>query len=320
MTTETIHSRSFRTLRVSLTNACNFGCIYCVNGEDKGGMNTAGNQPALPYTKIASIVLRLNDVLPLRDVRLTGGEPMLYRHLLPFLSVLQKGGIRNLKMTTNGFFLKQQAASLAAAGLHSVNVSLDAVEPEVFFRIARRNLLPDVTAGIDAALKAGLSVKVNSVIMRGINEQQILPLLDFAMTRGIELRFLELMRMGHFYSHHFDQYFFSMEEIHAVIQSKYSARPLERNASATALRWQLADGYTYGIIANESRPFCADCDRLRLDSFGTIFGCLSDERSESVLAWLNDDAALHACLQRALLHKQPLRFTGSPLKMLAIGG
>jgi cyclic pyranopterin phosphate synthase len=314
------YGRSFRTLRVSLTGACNFGCVYCVNGEDKGGLNTAGAQTSLPYAELAKIVVRLHDLLHFHDVRLTGGEPTLYHELMPFLSALTSNNISNIKMTTNGYLLKQQARDLFASGIRHINVSLDAVEAKTFAAITKRNLLPQVLEGIDVALQAGITVKLNAVVMHGINENQILPLLEYAMEKKIELRYLELMRMGHFYSKNFDRYYFSMKEIGDVIQTKYTITALSRKPSATAQRWQLENGYTYGIIANESQPFCSDCDRLRLDSYGTIYGCLSDERREYIADCLQNEALLNERLQLALLHKQPVKFKGSPLKMIAIGG
>jgi GTP 3',8-cyclase len=314
------YGRSFRTLRVSLTGACNFGCVYCVNGEDKGGVNTADAQTPLPYTELAKIVVRLHELLHFNDVRLTGGEPTLYHELMPFFSALASNNISSIKMTTNGYLLKQQARNLFAAGVHHINVSLDAVESGIFTAITKRNLLPRVLEGIDAALQAGITVKLNAVIMRGLNENQILPLLEYAMEKKIELRYLELMRMGHFYSKNFDRYYFSMKEIGDIIQSKYTVTALSRKPSATAQCWRLENGYTYGIIANESQPFCSDCDRLRLDSYGNIYGCLSDERREYIADCLQNETLLNERLQLALLHKQPVKFKGSPLKMIAIGG
>ncbi|HVN49364.1 MAG TPA: radical SAM protein [Bacteroidota bacterium] len=320
MEIQDIHGRSFCTLRVSLTNACNFGCAYCVNGEDQGGVNRTEEPSPLPYHQLAKIVIRLHEVLHLSDVRLTGGEPTLYHELIPFLVALTSNGISNIKMTTNGFLLKQQSQNLFSAGVRHINVSLDAVEPEVFTAITKRQLLPQVLEGIEAALLAGMNVKLNAVVMRGVNEHQILPLLEYAMRNNIELRYLELMRMGHFYSKNFERYFFSMNEMNDAIKTTYTVNALERKPSATSQRWQLENGYTYGIIANESRPFCSDCNRLRLDSFGNIYGCLSDERRESILDCLRDETTLIERLQRALLHKQPVKFKGSPLKMIAIGG
>jgi cyclic pyranopterin phosphate synthase len=316
------HGRSFRTLRVSLTNACNFGCVYCVNGEDKGGINAPGAGAAehLPYAALAEIVVALHTMLDLKTIRLTGGEPTLYADLIPFVETLTANGIGNIKMTTNGFLLKQKAAALRAAGVKECNVSLDAVEPAAFAAIAKRSLLPQVLEGIDAALACGLDVKLNAVIMRGMNEHQILPLLDFAVARKMELRYLELMRMGHFYSKNFDTYFYPMSEIRGTIETVHTLTALHRGPSATAQRWRMEDGSTFGIIANESEPFCSDCDRLRLDSFGNIYGCLSDEKREYIADSVHNDKALAERLQLALTHKQPLKFKGSPLTMISIGG
>ncbi len=316
------HGRSFRTLRVSLTNACNFGCVYCVNGEDQGGINAAGATGTAPmtYDGLAEIVLALHRMLGLTAVRLTGGEPTLYADLIPFIQTLRANGIDTIKMTTNGFLLKQKARELFLAGVREINVSLDAVEPGIFAAVAKRAMLPQVLEGIQAARDCGLTVKLNAVIMRGFNEGQILPLLDYAIEGGMELRYLELMRMGHFYSKNFDRYFFSMSEICSSIATAHVLTPLYRGPSATAQRWRMEDGTVFGIIANESEPFCSDCDRLRLDSFGNIYGCLSDEKREYVGDIAHDAQALTQRLTQALTHKQPLKFKGSPLTMISIGG
>ncbi len=340
MTTQALqdeHGRSFRTLRVSLTNACNFGCVYCVNGEDKGGINAAAPSHAvkdgaaasgatasfsapLHFAALADIVIALHRILGLTAVRLTGGEPMLYADLIPFIETLTSSGIGNIKMTTNGFLLKQRAAALAAAGVRDVNVSLDAVDAAVFAAIAKRNTLTQVLDGIETALACGIGVKLNAVIMRGVNESQILPLIDYAAERKVELRFLELMRMGHFYSKNFDKYFFPMSEICDAILTRHELAPLHRGPSATAQRWRMEGGSVFGIIANESEPFCSDCDRLRLDSFGNIYGCLSDEKREYVGASAGNEADLVDSLRQALTHKQDVKFKGSPLTMISIGG
>lgn len=315
------HGRSFRTLRVSLTDVCNFGCVYCVNGEDRGERNSAGKKEKviLHYSEITNIILRLHSVLNISTVRLTGGEPTLYKDIVPFIQQLTSQGITNIKMTTNGFLLKQKAAELYSAGIKEINISLDALDSDVFARISKRNYLTSVLDGIEAALRSGISVKLNAVIMRGINEQEVLSLLEYAMEKNIQLRFLELMRMGHFFSHNFEQYYFSMKEIVDCIQQKYRVKSLSRKPSATAQHWQLQNGYVFGVIANESQPFCSDCDRLRLDSYGNIYGCLSEEKHEFVGDTISDEQ-LNERLKLALTHKQPLKFKGSALKMIAIGG
>lgn len=316
------HGRSFRTLRVSLTNACNFGCVYCVNGEDAGSINKVGASaiPPLHFSDLANIVVQLHKILQFKTVRLTGGEPTLYHDLVPFVGLLTSNGIQHIKMTTNAFLLKQKAESLFRAGVKELNVSLDAVDSDVFAKVSRRNSLQNVLEGINEALRCGMYIKLNSVIMRGTNENQILPLLRYAREKSVSLRYLELMRMGHFYSHNFDEYFFPMQEILDVVRTEHSVRPLIRKPSATATRWQLEDGYEFGIIANESEPFCSDCDRLRLDSYGNIYGCLSEDKREHISDIVEDEMALREKLRQALTHKQPLKFKGSPIKMIAIGG
>jgi len=317
------HGRTFKTLRVSLTSLCNFGCVYCVNSEDKGGINDINSSAVihLNYDKLAELVIHLQKSLQFDSVRLTGGEPMLYPNLIPFIQILKSYGIKNVKMTTNGFNLKQKAEGLAAAGVKDINISLDSIDPEIFKVIARRNFHRQVIEGIEAAIKNGISVKLNAVIMRGLNENQVLPLLEYAMSKNIGLRYLELMRMGHFYSKNFNEYFFPMEEILSVISNRYPlARSAYRSPSATAKIFQLENGYEFGIIANESEPFCSDCDRLRLDSSGNIYGCLSEEKSEYIADIAGDEIKLSEKLLEALKHKQPLKFKGSPLKMISIGG
>jgi GTP 3',8-cyclase len=317
------HGRTFKTLRVSLTSLCNFGCVYCVNSEDKGGMNDIYSSalPHLDYKVLAELVIQLHKTLDFESVRLTGGEPMLYQNLIPFIQILKSSGIKNVKMTTNGFNLKQKAEGLALAGVKDINISLDSVDPDIFKAISRRNMHRQVIEGIEAAIKNGISVKLNAVIMRGLNENQVLPLLEYAMQKNIGLRYLELMRMGHFYSKNFNEYFFPMEEILSVISNKYPlATSVYRNPSATAKIFQLENGYEFGIIANESEPFCSDCDRLRLDSSGNIYGCLSEEKSEFIADIAGDEIKLTEKLIEALKHKQPLKFKGSPLKMISIGG
>ena len=313
------YGRTFRTLRVSLLQHCNLGCVYCVAGEDD--LKQANASPvggSLAVDELLAIIRRLHGQLGLDHVRLTGGEPLLYHGLAALIRGIRDAGIASVRMTTNGFLLERQAAPLKAAGLEALNVSLDAVDEEVFFRMSRRHGAMRIIRGIDAALQAGLSVKINAVVMRGINDGEILPLLDLAISRGIPIRFLEVMAMGHLHEDA-DRYLFPQDEILGVIGSRHRLEPLQRAESATARYWRTEDGHVFGIIANESEPFCRDCDRLRLDSSGRIYGCLSSNQplgldlDEGEEEWRDK-------LQRALSQKQALRFTGSDLSMLRIGG
>jgi GTP 3',8-cyclase len=318
--------RTFRTLRVSLLSHCNFGCVYCVAGEEelremngaRGREQNGATDRELKAPELMEIIRRLHERLELETVRLTGGEPLLYSGLVGLVGGLRSMGIRRIKLTTNGSLLDKKAVSLKQAGLQSINVSLDALDEEVFVRMSRRNSAARVIRGIDAALDAGLTVKLNAVVMKGINEEEVLPLVEFAFARGITIRFLEVMAMGHLY-HHSDSYLLSQREILRLIGERYELTTLEREPSATARYWVTERGQRIGIIANESEPFCRDCDRLRLDNSGRIYGCLSSnhpitlEIGESAAEW-------DGKLRQALGQKQELRFTGSELSMLTIGG
>jgi GTP 3',8-cyclase len=331
------YGRTFRTLRVSLLSHCNFGCVYCVAGsgdaESLGDRSSAvekdaaveGSAPGeggwgrrLEAPELLAVIRRLHEQLGLETVRLTGGEPLLYPKLTDVVAGLRSMGIRRIRLTTNGSLLERKAAELKQAGLESINVSLDAVDEAIFGRLSRRNSAARVIRGIDAALGAGLSVKLNAVIMKGMNDRQILPLLEFAFTRGITIRFLEVMAMGHLY-HHSERYLVTRQEILRIIGEQYALTQLGREPSATAQYWVTARGQRVGIIANESEPFCQDCDRLRLDSSGQIFGCLSSNHPIT-LGIGEAEAGWEEKLRKALAQKQAVRFTGSDLSMLQIGG
>lgn len=308
------YGRSFKTLRVSLLNKCNFNCTYCTEGEGQVKETSTG----ITAEDLLQRIAHLHQHLQLETVRLTGGEPTLYHQLVEVIAGIQSIGIKTISITTNGFLLEKLAAPMKAAGLQNINVSLDAMNEDLFFVMSKRNNVQRIINGILAAQKAGLQVKINAVIMKGINESQILPLVDFAFANNITIRFLEVMAMGHLH-HQPQQYFYSQEALLQTIASKYSFTKIDRNNGATANYWQTTDGHTFGIIANESAPFCSDCNRLRLDSNGHIFGCLSSNHPIKINNWNNHQEVTEK-LQEALLQKQPIKFTGSSLSMLQIGG
>ena len=311
--------RRFKTLRVSLINTCNLGCVYCTCGTEdiKENLNLTKVE-GISSSELSAIITKLHGLLKLDTVRFTGGEPLLYRQLPEVVKATRLLGIDNLKLTTNGLLLEDQAAALAKAGLRSINVSLDAIDEDLFYRVSRRHGINRILRGIDAAINQGIDVKLNTVIMRGLNETQIIPLFNFALGRNIKIRFLEIMAMGHLFGKA-DEHFFPQEEILSVIREHYDFKRLDRRPSSTANYWQTTSGYTFGIVANESEPFCGDCDRLRLDSLGNIYGCLSSNNPVPV-NHISDDAELVECLQAAMSQKQSLKFTGSSLSMLNIGG
>jgi cyclic pyranopterin phosphate synthase len=309
------YGRSFNTLRISLITSCNLGCIYCVDPLQK---KHAASAKALTNEKFIGTVSTLHSLLHFSSIRLTGGEPTLYKNLIPLITGLKKLNIPEIKMTTNGHLLEKHAMDYKQAGLTSTNISLDALDPEVFYAINKRHALQQTLDGIEAAMAAGLKVKINCVLMKAVNENQILKIFSYCKERNIPLRFLELMQMGHLH-HNYKEHFFSEQEILTLLAAAYTFIEAGRQAHATAKYWTTGDGYSFGIISNVSDPFCTDCNRLRLDSYGNIFGCLSDNTAVNIQDCLQDEIALKRKLAEALAQKK-MQFTGSLLSMQDIGG
>ncbi len=313
--------RRFEKLRISLLNDCNFSCVYCVS-EDFGNVKTiqkpVTDQPLSPeeFAKLIEAVHRLTG---LKSIRLTGGEPLLYGNLFQLIDHIQKIGISDIRLTTNAYYLKEKASKLFYAGVKSVNISVDAIDKDIFSKISRHPNTSRVFSGIEAAVKAGMNVKLNAVVMRGKNDSQIIPLLDYATDLGVKIRFLELMKMGHLY-HSENGLFFPEKEILDIIQEKYAIENIQREHAETSNYWRTSGGGIFGIIANESTPFCHDCNRLRMDSNGIFYGCLSNAHGEKLSAYMDDDFLLTEKLRGLLRLKQPVKFHGSELSMRNIGG
>jgi len=311
-------NRTFKTLRVSLLNTCNLACVYCCCGNEDSKENyRSAKTQSLPVADLLELIAKLHKRLDLTTVRLTGGEPLLYKQLPDLVKGIHNLGINELKLTTNGLLLDNLAPSLKAAGISSINVSLDAIHPDIYYLMSRRHDLNRTLKGIETAQRLGIDVKINSVIMKELNDNQILPLLEYAFARKIKIRFLEIMAMGHLHGSA-DEHFFSQEEILNRIAKHYPITPLPRKISSTSNYWQTSDGNTFGIVANESEPFCSDCNRLRLDAYGNIYGCLSSNNPISIRE--TDTELLDTRLREALAQKQLIKFTGSTLSMLHIGG
>ena len=304
-----IHNRTFKKLRISLTSACNFSCKYCVSSKN---MKVERSNYVAPQ-QILHWVQSIQRVTPLDSVRLTGGEPSLYRDLPELIRRLKEAGIPQVGMTTNGSLLNVQAGQLAAAGLDSVNISLDAVNEQEYKRMGGRRY-QQVQSSLQTALEAGLNVKINATILQNINDNQIIPLLELAMRHNIIIRFLELMPMGYLFGSK-DELLVSADDILKIISNKYSFTALPREKSSTSNYYKLSGGSVFGIIGNHSTPFCRDCDRLRLDTKGNVYGCLSNEKGIAL-----DSDKTRDALQLAMEQKQIDRFSGSSLSMRYIGG
>lgn len=314
--------RRFEKLRVSLLNTCNFSCTYCVSSGPDATQNSlvpAFREEQLDTDDFAKLIAAVHRVCGLKSIRLTGGEPLLYMNLFPLIEQIRNIGIEDIRLTTNGYYLKQTANQLSKSGVRSINVSLDAIDADLMKTISRHQNPQKVFDGIEAAVEAGLNVKLNAVIMRGQNDSQIIPLLDYAAKMGVKIRFLELMKMGHLFQGQ-NELFFAEKEILETISRSYNIQPLERKASDTAHYWSAGGQRTFGIIANESTPFCHDCNRLRMDSRGYFFGCLSNAHGEKLAPFIEDQDLLIQKLHQLLLLKQPVKFHGSLLSMRDIGG
>ena len=314
--------RTFKTLRVSLINTCNLACTYCVDPskttKTANLLDKIPSQKGLSNDEYITIINKLNNILNFETVRLTGGEPTLYKQLTPLIKGIHEIGIPYIKMTSNGVLLENKAAELKQAGLTSINISLDAVNEETSFKISQRHSIKKILRGIDRSIEAGIGIKVNCVVMKGFNDEHIVELFEYCKTRNITIRFLELMQMGHLYNN-FQQHFFSEKEIVDNISLHYNVTPLLREDGATAKYWLTEDGYKFGIVSNVSSPFCNDCNRLRLDSYGNIYGCLSDNTPISILECLDNESELRDKIYEALMQKKT-KFSGSKLSMLHIGG
>lgn len=313
--------RRFRNLRVSLTAACNYACTYCVpNGKR---LMPAKNE--MDAREILSLVTLLQQAAGIDKLRITGGEPLISPKFDEFLLGVMDLGMDDVSITTNGQFLPKKYDVIREAGLSRINVSLDTLKPEKFRDIARSGDLPTVLAGIDQMLELGLKVKINMVPLRTKNGDEIVSMLDYCLDRGIELRYIELMRMGHLLGgNEFQQDYLSMASLLDIIGEKYEFSRTDAPFDSTAARFQIPDRGVFGIIANESEPFCRSCTRLRLSSDGHLYGCLSNSRNQYIGDLVDQPTPvaltrLQSVLTSALQDKK-LAFEGEVTVMKFIGG
>jgi GTP 3',8-cyclase len=278
-------------LRVSITDRCNFRCTYCMPEE---GMQWLPRDELLTYEEQARIVGVCVDRYGFESVRITGGEPTLRAHLPRLVAMLAPLGI-DVAMTTNGVKLPEMAHDLAAAGLRRINVSLDSLRPDVFRELTRREDLHRVLAGIDAALDAGLDpVKINCVVMRGVNDDEIVDLAAFGREKDVGIRFIEFMPLdaeGAWSESSVVPAAEILGRIHAVFPL---ADPVVHRSGHVepAERFQYADGVgDVGVIASVTEPFCENCDRIRLTAEGKLRTCLFALDEYDLRTILRDDDA-----------------------------
>jgi len=325
--------RQIHDLRISITDRCNYRCVYCRNGSD--GAQYA--ELALDeYLRMARVFVSLG----ITKIRLTGGEPLLRRGIVELVSQLNAmrtpaGTPPEIAITTNGHLLAEMAAPLKAAGLDRVTISMDAVEPERFSRITRvPNGYEAVLDGLREARRAGLDpVKINCVLVRGFNEDQVEAFGRFAQQEQVTVRFIEFMPLeeGRVWT---PQVVVPLSEVLERMRRYASFHELEHEPSSTARRYRFDDGSAeFGVIAPVSLPFCGACSRLRLTSDGKIRTCLFSLREHDLLAALRSgdseaqgDAAMLRLIEYAVEHKEERHHIGEPgfvqpgRSMVHIGG
>ncbi|HEU4336432.1 MAG TPA: GTP 3',8-cyclase MoaA [Nocardioides sp.] len=259
-------------LRVSLTDRCNLRCNYCMPAE---GLDWLPTEQTLTDDEVVRLITIGVQRLGIREVRFTGGEPLLRRGLVDIVARTHALGVET-SLTTNALGLTRTAQALADAGLDRINASIDSVRPETFATITRRDRLKDVVAGLEAAKAAGLGpIKLNAVLLRGTNDDQAAELLRWSIEHGYELRFIEQMPLDaqHDWSR---AAMVTADEIHEALAAEFTLTPHGApRGSAQAELFDVDGGpATVGIIASVTRPFCGDCDRVRLTADGQVRNCL----------------------------------------------
>ena len=262
--------RTVRDLRISVTDRCNFRCQYCMPAE---GMQWLPREEILSFEEIERFARICIQAFGFNGIRLTGGEPLVRAHLPELVQRLAGLGV-DVALTTNGATLRLHASALADAGLKRINISLDSLQKERFLELTRRDELDRVLDGIDAALDAGLNpVKINAVMMRGINDDEIIDFAEFGRKKGVTVRFIEFMPLeaGDVWN---EGLVVPAQEIVETINRVLPLEPVVRG-NEPAERWRYSDGNgEVGVIASVTKPFCGNCDRVRLTAEGQFRTCL----------------------------------------------
>lgn len=299
------HGRSITYLRVSVTDRCDFRCVYCM----------AEDMTFLPKKDVLTLdeLERLCGVfvgLGVRKLRLTGGEPLVRKNVMHLVRGLGRhlgtGALDELTLTTNGSQLRRFAGELRDAGVRRVNVSLDTLDPEAFARITRWGRLDKVLDGIEAAREAGLHVKINTVALKGVNEDEIPSLLEWCHGRGLDFTLIETMPMGDISGDRTDQYL-PLSLVRARLRDRYGLEESDHRTGGPARYFHArATGGRVGFITPMTHNFCESCNRVRLTCTGTLYMCLGQDDSADLRGALRasgDDAVLRGAVEEAIGRK-----------------
>jgi cyclic pyranopterin phosphate synthase len=322
------HGRPIGDVRISVTDRCNFRCQYCMPAE---GLPWLNRSDLLTYEEIERLVALLAS-MGVHDVRLTGGEPLVRKELWRLVERLAAiEDVHDLSLTTNGYLLAKQAEDLVRAGLRRVNVSLDALAPDRFFQLTRRDSLHQVLEGLEAAQRYPelRPIKVNVVALKDFTEDEVLRFAEFARRHPYEVRFIEFMPLDADHSWTREKVL-PNADIVAMIDAVYPLEPIGRERHGTARRYRFADGTgEMGFISPVSEPFCGDCNRIRLTAEGQLRTCLFSMTETDLRGPLRDgasDAELAEIVRDAVWRKELKHhvndpgFVQPPRTMSRIGG
>jgi GTP 3',8-cyclase len=276
--------RQIKDLRISVTDRCNFRCVYCRSADPE---NYRDRDEILSWGELQRLA-RIFVGLGITKVRITGGEPLVRDGVENFLSCLSTLGVQDLSMTTNGHLLADRCQRLIAAGLHRINISLDSLDPIKFEKITRTRSYDAVMRGIDAAQSCGLApVKINAVLVRGFNEDEVEAFAAFARERGVIMRFIEFMPLDAD-RHWSRELMVPAKEVYDRIRAQWPLEPIPHEKSETARKYRFADGAPgeIGLIAPVTQAFCGHCSRIRLTADGKLRTCLFSKEDRDLRALL----------------------------------
>ncbi|CAB4583186.1 unannotated protein [freshwater metagenome] len=279
--------RVHRDLRISVTDRCNFRCTYCMPAE---GLDWMAREDLLTYEELTRVARVCVERFGFDGIRLTGGEPTVRANLPVLIDQLSSLGV-DLSLTTNGTTLANLAPTLVSAGLERINISLDSLQRERFEQITRRDELDKVLEGIDVAVSAGLApVKINCVVMRGVNDDEIVDFARFGRERGVTVRFIEFMPLDA-QGEWTNEQVVTKAEIVAAIGDVFPLEPVAERESDPAARWRYVDGGgEFGVIPSVTEAFCESCDRVRLTADGMLRHCLFATRELDLRTLLRNEA------------------------------
>jgi GTP 3',8-cyclase len=305
MTLHDKFGREITDLRISITDRCNFRCVYCRSADPE---NYRDHDQILSWPELERLAAIFGK-LGIRKVRITGGEPLVREGVEQYIAKLRALGFADLSMTTNGHLLAERCDRLIEAGLKRINISLDSLDPAKFERITRTKSYATVMRGIDAAQNSSLApAKVNAVLVRGLNDDEVEPFAEFARQRGVIMRFIEFMPLDAD-RHWTRDLVVPAAEVHQRIHSRWPLVQIPHERSETARKYRFADGAPgeIGLVAPVTQPFCGHCSRIRLTADGKLRTCLFSKEDHDLRGLLRegtDDEDLTAYIKSVVNEKE----------------